>query len=167
MKPKTPKPLVTRTSFFIAGVFFILLIPYLFKGTLQNGFVNYDDPAFIEKNIMIHKLDADHIRQMFQSLHTANWHPLTWISHAVDYHFYGLDPRGHHLTNILLHGANAFLVFCFFFYCFKFIRNTLFPSHNVLQFRLGGLYCLASIRCGWSPWLGLPKEKICCALFLS
>ncbi|MFZ2198874.1 MAG: hypothetical protein WAV13_14135, partial [Thermodesulfovibrionales bacterium] len=35
---------------------------------------------------------------------------MTWISHALDYAVWGLDPMGHHLTNNILHASNTFLV---------------------------------------------------------
>jgi hypothetical protein len=41
----------------------------------------------------------------------SNWHPLTWISHMLDCQLYGLNPGGHHLTNVLLHTATAILLF--------------------------------------------------------
>jgi Flp pilus assembly protein TadD len=47
----------------------------------------------------------------FATSQTGNWHPLTWISHMLDCELYGLNPKGHHLTNVLLHMANAILLF--------------------------------------------------------
>ena len=47
----------------------------------------------------------------FTHVCSSNWHPLTWISHMLDCQFYGLNPGGHHLTNILLHTATAILLF--------------------------------------------------------
>jgi protein O-mannosyl-transferase len=41
----------------------------------------------------------------------SNWHPLTWISHALDCEVYGLNPYGHHLTNVLLHALSVVLLF--------------------------------------------------------
>ena len=40
-----------------------------------------------------------------------NYHPLTWLSHAVDVAVFGLrEPMGHHLINIVLHALNSTLV---------------------------------------------------------
>ena len=47
----------------------------------------------------------------FTTYDEANWHPLTWLSHALDYEFFGLNPAGHHGVNVLLHAANAVLLF--------------------------------------------------------
>lgn len=47
----------------------------------------------------------------FTHMHAGNWHPLTWISQMIDCQIYGLNPRGHHLTNLLLHATTAVLLF--------------------------------------------------------
>jgi hypothetical protein len=47
----------------------------------------------------------------FTTFQEGIWHPLTWLSLALDHAIYGLDPRGFHLTNLLLHVANTVLVF--------------------------------------------------------
>src|SRR6185312_14185387 len=47
----------------------------------------------------------------FTRFHSDNWHPLTWISHMADCEYYGLDAGGHHLTNVVLHGVGAILLF--------------------------------------------------------
>ena len=47
----------------------------------------------------------------FTSGYASNWHPLTWISHMLDYQLFGLNPGAHHLMNVLLHTANTLLLF--------------------------------------------------------
>ncbi len=89
-------------------VFFITLLVYL--PALQNGFVNWDDHIYIYENAHITSIDPDSLMWMITTFHAGNWHPLTWLSHAVDYWLWGLDPMGHHLTSVLLHGINSFLV---------------------------------------------------------
>ncbi|HZV83130.1 MAG TPA: tetratricopeptide repeat protein [Geobacteraceae bacterium] len=72
-------------------------------------FVNLDDPLFILNNRFIRKMDAEFFSWAFaKSLDF--WLPLTWLSFAVDYHFWGVNPKGYHLTNTLLHAANTGLV---------------------------------------------------------
>src|SRR5262249_20162392 len=56
-------------------------------------------------------LTLDAIRWAFTHVHADNWHPLTTISHMVDCQLYGLQPWGHHLTNVLLHALVAVLLF--------------------------------------------------------
>ena len=44
----------------------------------------------------------------------ANWHPLTLLSHMVDCQLFGLNPRGHHLTSVMLHLAAVLLLWAIF-----------------------------------------------------
>ena len=47
--------------------------------------------------------------------YASNWHPMTWLSHMLDYELYGDRPKGHLLTNVLLHITNALLLFMVLF----------------------------------------------------
>ena len=78
----------------------------------DHEFINYDDNVYITDNAQVQKgLTSNGIIWAFTTSHTGNWHPLTWISHMLDCELYGLNPGGHHLTNVLLHMANAILLF--------------------------------------------------------
>ena len=78
----------------------------------DHEFINYDDNVYITDNAQVQKgLTSKGIIWAFTTSHTGNWHPLTWISHMLDCELYGLNPGGHHLTNVLLHMANALLLF--------------------------------------------------------
>jgi tetratricopeptide (TPR) repeat protein len=76
------------------------------------GFVNYDDYDYVVENGMVqHGLNAKSLAWAFTTTHCSNWHPLTWISHILDFQLYGEDAAGHHLTSLLLHLANSVLLF--------------------------------------------------------
>jgi protein O-mannosyl-transferase len=80
--------------------------------SLGNEFVNWDDTDLVLNNLNIRSINLPFLRWAFalQNTTSANWHPLTWISHALDYAVWGLNPLGHHLTSIILHAVNTFLV---------------------------------------------------------
>ncbi|MBT0666550.1 hypothetical protein KI809_19750 [Geobacter pelophilus] len=84
------------------------LLVYL--GSLSCGFINLDDPFYITNNSLIKSLDLHALRRIFTEAHLGAWLPLTYLSFAIDYHFWGDNPTGYHLTNIILHAANASLV---------------------------------------------------------
>lgn len=86
------------------------LIPY---GQIKNfDFVGYDDQEYITENIHVQKgLTADGIIWAFTTFHSSNWHPLTWLSHMLDCELYGLNPMGHHWTNLIFHVINTVLLF--------------------------------------------------------
>lgn len=87
------------------------LITFLifFRATSYN-FINYDDPQYVSENPAIRNLDWRFIVESFTTSYMGWWMPLTWISFAVDYHFWGLNPAGYHLENVVLHALNAALV---------------------------------------------------------
>jgi len=87
---------------------FITLLVYL--PALSNSFV-WDDVYYVTENPPIRSLDSNFFKWAFFDFHAANWHPLTWISHAIDFALWELTPRGHHLTNIILHALCTVLVF--------------------------------------------------------
>ena len=76
------------------------------------GFLSIDDPIYVTNNPHTRDgLTLRGIRWAFTTTRSANWHPLTWLSHQLDYTAFGLDPRGHHLTAVLLHALNTALLF--------------------------------------------------------
>jgi protein O-mannosyl-transferase len=93
-------------------IFLAAIIWLVFGQTLHHDFVNYDDADYVFKNAQVARgLTLEGIVWAFTHVHSANWHPLTWISHMLDCQFYGLNPGWHHLTNVLLHTATAILLF--------------------------------------------------------
>jgi Flp pilus assembly protein TadD len=77
------------------------------------GFVRfYDDSDYVLDNPMVqHGVNARFLAWAFTSGYGSNWHPLTWISHALDYQLYGTNALGHHITSLALHIANSILLF--------------------------------------------------------
>src|SRR5665213_382960 len=83
-----------------------------YGGALKNGFVRYDDPDYITTNAHIRAgLDWPVVSWAFRSGYASNWHPLTWLSHALDVQWFGLNPAGHHAVNVIFHAANSILLF--------------------------------------------------------
>src|SRR6266480_4585584 len=105
----------TRNVSLIASIVCILLVGIVwivFGQTLYHEFVNYDDGSYVYSNPrIINGLTPGNIEWAFTHIHSGNWHPLTTISHMLDCQLYGLQPWGHHLTNILLHSAAVILLF--------------------------------------------------------
>lgn len=93
----------------LALLAFIFII---YGGTLNNEFVNFDDYQYIVENTRIQEgLSWQTIRWAFTTCHMSNWHPLTWLSHAVDCSLFGPDPGYHHLSGVIFHALNSVLLF--------------------------------------------------------
>ena len=90
----------------------VLLTVLVFAPVVGHDFVSLDDPAYVTANRQVRRgLTAEGFRWAWGAEVAANWHPLTLLSHMLDGELYGLDPGGHHLTSLLLHTANAVLLF--------------------------------------------------------
>jgi protein O-mannosyl-transferase len=85
---------------------------FLVYWNVGNCFISLDDARYITQNSHVATgLTKDNIIWAFTKTYESNWHPLTWLSHMTDCQLYGLNPRGHHLTNIFFHSLNAALLF--------------------------------------------------------
>ena len=83
-----------------------------FAPVLWNGFVYFDDDAYITENPRVAGgLTLEAARWALGGVLNSNWHPLTWWSHMIDVSLFGMAPWGHHLHSLALHAANACLVF--------------------------------------------------------
>jgi tetratricopeptide (TPR) repeat protein len=100
-----------RVLFFIsAAIVTATLIAY--EPIRHNGFVNYDDDRYITENPNVTGgITRTSIVWAFTQPHSFMWHPLTTLSHILDCQFFGLNPLGHHSVSVLIHIANALLLF--------------------------------------------------------
>lgn len=103
--PARRKAILLGLSFLAAVLTFLVYLP-----SLNNGFLNWDDPVYIYENRNIRSVGLDFFRWVSTAVISANWHPVTMLSHAIDYAFWGNDPFGHHLTSVIIHAINTFLV---------------------------------------------------------
>ena len=102
---------VKRTRLFILFLLTALTI-IAYEPVRRYEFVDYDDDRYITANPRIQQgLSWSNAAWALQATEVANWHPLTWLSHMADCHLYGLNPSGHHLTNLLFHILNVVLLF--------------------------------------------------------
>lgn len=94
-----------------AGALLALLVLVAFRPALDADFVRWDDPTLVVDNPHIRGFSAANLAWMFTTPVMGHYQPLTWLSYALDWTLWGLDPRGFHLTNVLLHAGNTLLVF--------------------------------------------------------
>jgi protein O-mannosyl-transferase len=100
----------------LVSLLLVFAIIVTYHQVINFDFVGYDDELYITKNINVQKgLTYESVKWAFTTFHSANWHPLTWISHMLDYELYGLNPQGHHWTSVQFHIANSLLLFFILF----------------------------------------------------
>jgi len=95
------------------GVVLLLVLAVLacFLPALGSEFVLWDDDMNFTDNPDYRGLAWTHLRWMFTTVYGGHYQPLSWMTLALDHMLWGMNPTGYHLTNLVLHGANALLVY--------------------------------------------------------
>ena len=131
---------------------------FVFWPVTRFGFVNYDDLAYVTENPMVqHGVTVETARWAFATTHAGNWHPLTWLSHSLDWRLYGPKAGGHHLTSLLLHMANTLLLFL------VFLRMTGACWRSGI---LAGLFAWHPLRVESVVWVAERKDVLSTFFFL-
>ncbi|RZB36213.1 MAG: hypothetical protein SRB2_02372 [Desulfobacteraceae bacterium Eth-SRB2] len=100
----------------LASLCLIIVILISYQQVVSFDFVGYDDELYVTKNLNVQKgLASENLKWAFTTFHAANWHPFTWLSHMLDCELFGLNPTGHHWTNVQFHIANTLLLFFILF----------------------------------------------------
>jgi hypothetical protein len=89
----------------------VLAVVAVFAVGLRNEFVDWDDPANLLENQDYRGLGRAHLAWMFTTTLMGHYIPLTWLTFGLDYLLWGMEPAGFHFTNLVLHAANATLVY--------------------------------------------------------
>src|SRR6202166_713019 len=144
------------------GVIFCLSLAaatlFFYNPVIRNQFVDFDDRAYIRKNFHIQGgLNWETVKWSFTTFYEGNWHPLTWLSHALDYQFFHLNPIGHHYTTLLLHTVNAVLLFLL-------LRRA--TGFNWSSFLVAALFALHPINVESVAWAAERKNVLSMTFFL-
>ena len=117
-----------------------------------HDFIIFDDHQYVLKNPHIQKgLTLESISWAFTTTYASYWHPLTWLSHMLDYQIYGLNPKGHHFNNLLLHMASTL----FLFILLKRMTGALWRSALV-----AALFGLHPLRVESVAWISERKDVL-------
>jgi tetratricopeptide (TPR) repeat protein len=151
----------------VATVTFMVYLP-----SLQNGFV-WDDTQYVYKNPFIRSLNLHLLKSAFTGFHASNWHPLTWVSHALDYAIWGLNPLGHHLTNNVLHALNTLMVVLLVMRLLEIFRKTagnkgLLNDRTITMTAVGTglLFGLHPLHVESVAWVAERKDLLCAFFYL-
>jgi len=115
-------------------------------------FINYDDPFYVYRNPSIQAgITLQAVKWAFSTDYSNNWHPLTWISHMLDWRLFGPDAGGHHFTNLVFHVANTLLLFI----VLKQMTQMLWPSAFV-----SALFALHPLHIQSVAWVSERKDVL-------
>jgi protein O-mannosyl-transferase len=145
----------THKPWQIAAVCIVLALvtAVAFRGVRNNDFLTYDDGVYVAENSHIQQgVNAPSIAWAFTTFDQSNWHPLTWISHMVDWSLYGRNPVGQHITNLCIHIANSILLFLLIFYMTGFLGRS-----AIVAF----LFAVHPAHVESVAWLAERKDVLC------
>jgi Flp pilus assembly protein TadD len=111
---EAPIAVVARSRFpvWLVAAMLAMVTLALFWQSMRHDFINYDDDDYVTSNVHVQNgLTLENVTWAFLNPVSANWHPVTMLSHMLDCEIFGLKPWGHHLTSLLLHTFNTVLVF--------------------------------------------------------
>jgi len=117
-----------------------------------NDFINFDDTAYVSENNHIQSgINPESIKWALTTTYFSYWHPLTWLSHMLDWSMFGANASGHHLVSLFLHiGAVIFL----FLFLYK-TTNNLWPAAFAAAF-----FALHPLRVESVAWASERKDVL-------
>src|SRR5207237_8007081 len=123
------------------GVIFLATL-VVFSPVIGNGFVSWDDDKTLLDNVYYRGLGWSRLEWMFTTFHLGHYQPLSWVTFALDYLVWGMNPLGYHLTNLLLHSVNAVL---FYFLARRLLSLAYSLSAGSEELALRAAACFAAL----------------------
>jgi tetratricopeptide (TPR) repeat protein len=115
-------------------------------------FIKYDDDTYVAENKNIQSgFTLNNLKWSFTTGYASNWHPLTWMSHTLDFTIFKWRAGGHHITNVLFHIANTILLF----YFLKKATSMLWPA-----FFVAAAFALHPLRVESVAWIAERKDVL-------
>jgi tetratricopeptide (TPR) repeat protein len=144
--------MTNKKYFFILIIFLIISSLAVFGRIADNDFISLDDPGYITRNHNIQSgINQQSIRWAFTTSYFTYWHPMTWLSHMVDWHLWGANPSGHHIVSLFLHIGAVILLFLFLYKT----TNSIWPSAFAAAF-----FALHPLRVESVAWASERKDVL-------
>lgn len=153
---------------FIAGFVAVAAAIGVFLPAARYGFVNWDDEYNFTTNAAFRGLKLSNFIWFFTTDHMGHYQPLNWLSFGIDYSISGLSPGRFHLTQIILHGIAAILVFALARRLLQIANPDFGP--NVLTFSslvAALLFAIHPLRVETVVWLSARTHILATIVYLS
>jgi len=155
---QTAPPAMPTRQNMILSLVLILITTALYIRVHGFPFVNYDDTLYVTQNPVVQDgVTWTTVRWSFTTYRVGTWHPVTWLSHALDCQLFDLDPAGPHDVNLLLHVLNVVLLF------WVLQKATGFRGRS---FMVAALFALHPINVESVVWIAERKNSLSMLFFL-
>ena len=142
----------------ITCLLLLVATAYVYAPVRSHPFLYYDDQDYVIDNPHIKQgFNLESVQWAFTRYANGNWHPLTWLSHILDYKMFGLNPAGHHVVNLLLHLVNVALLFWVLW------RATGYAGRSLM---VAALFALHPINVESVAWVAERKNLLSMFFFL-
>jgi protein O-mannosyl-transferase len=157
-QPKLRLLAAPRQRTTLLGVILVVAIIALYFPVGNHPFINFDDDRYVYQNPQVQDgLTSGTVHWAFTTFYQANWHPITWLSHALDWQLFEENAGGHHDTNLLLHVSNALLLY------WVLLRAT---GYGGRSFMVAALFALHPINVETVAWVSERKNLLSMMFFL-
>lgn len=141
---------------FISALALLTLICY--SPALRADFTNWDDNSYVYENLLLRNFSISNIITIFSSFHVSgNYHPLTLLTYLFEYAIFGKNPAVYHFVNIIIHIANAVLVWILF---------GRLAGYGLARFIIALLFCFHPLRVESVAWISERKDLLCAFFYL-
>jgi len=148
----------SKTTPILLAVLLAVITVALYAPVRHHPFANYDDGVYVTRNDHVKSgLNRHSIEWAMTSYDAANWHPLTWLSHIVDYQLFKDNAGAHHDVNLLLHVLNVLVLFWVLY------RATGYAGRSAM---VAALFALHPINVESVAWIAERKNLLSMLFFL-
>jgi len=151
-----------RSTLLVAALAVAALAIWIHLPCIHNQFLDWDDDVYLESVAPHLPLSSGTVAWAFKALTPFYYHPLTWLSQALDCQLWGFKPAGHHLTNVLLHGANSALVLWLAWLLTDGVRERLAVAISVAV-----VFAIHPLQVESVAWVAERKNVLCGFFFLA
>jgi tetratricopeptide (TPR) repeat protein len=156
-KQKTSQFFLNK-NVFISLSLITLLTLVVYSPGFQASFLNWDDDVSVTENYLIRNLTPGSIKNIFFTTSQGGYNPMIFLTFAIEYHFYHLNPARFHITNIILHLINSLLVFWLIF---------LICKNNIISFLTALFFCIHPLHVEAVAWITARKDVLYTLFYLS
>lgn len=104
-----------KKRFLVPALVLLALTLIVYWNVQYFSFINYDDYSYVRDYSQVTAgLTWNGLGWAMTDIHTGYWHPLTWLSHMLDWQLFRFNAGGHHWSSLVLHLFNTLLVFAVF-----------------------------------------------------
>lgn len=140
------------------GLFLAMATITVYQPVDKYPFIHTDDPSYVTENAHVQSgLNRNTLKWALTTYDAANWHPLTWLSHALDCQLFGVNPARHHDMNVTLHAINVVLLF------WVLAQATGFPGRSLM---VAALFAFHPINVESVAWIAERKTLLSMLFFL-